>query len=169
MSQDLRDRSNEIISITDNFYNRHKDLDEEVTSRRLEADTWSLKEILGHLIDSTSNNHQRFVRLQIVDTLEFPGYGRDNLKWVEIQKCSELNFSDLLLLWRQYNILLAHIIKNIDELKLGNYWVSVGEQVALNDLDRDEEKVTLKDLIAGYIKHLRNHLKQFEEVLEKLR
>ncbi|HZT61171.1 MAG TPA: DinB family protein, partial [Pyrinomonadaceae bacterium] len=26
---------------------------------------WSAKEILGHLIDSASNNHQRFVRGQL--------------------------------------------------------------------------------------------------------
>jgi hypothetical protein len=38
------------------------------------AGGWSRKEILGHLIDSASNNHQRFVRAQLQDELRWPGY-----------------------------------------------------------------------------------------------
>lgn len=165
MSQYLKDKSSEIISITNNFYNKYKNLDEKITSGRLAAATWTLKEIIGHLIDSATNNHQRFVRLQITDNLEFPGYGRDNLKWVAIQKCNEMKFSDLLLLWRQYNILLAHIVKNMEAAKLGNCWVSRGEQIASGD----GEKVALRDLIAGYTKHLQNHVNQFEETLARIK
>ena len=32
---------------------------------RLAPDKWTLKEMIAHLIDSASNNHQRFVRLQL--------------------------------------------------------------------------------------------------------
>ena len=32
------------------------------------ANKWSPKEIIGHLIDSATNNHQRFVRVQFEDT-----------------------------------------------------------------------------------------------------
>ncbi|MDD5312131.1 MAG: hypothetical protein PHO26_03715 [Dehalococcoidia bacterium] len=169
MSQYLKDKSSEIISITNNFYNKYKNLDEKITSGRLGAATWTLKEIIGHLIDSATNNHQRFVRLQIADNLEFPGYGSDNLKWVAIQKCNEMNFSDLFLLWRQYNILLSHIVKNIDPGKLENCWIRRGEQVAPIDPERDGEKVPLEDLITGYIKHIQNHLNQFEETLARIK
>ena len=41
---------------------------------------WSKKEILGHLVDSASNNHQRFVRARFQDELVFPGYEQDD--WV---------------------------------------------------------------------------------------
>ena len=34
---------------------------------------WSPKQIIGHLIDSASNNHQRFVRANFTDDLIFPG------------------------------------------------------------------------------------------------
>ncbi len=34
------------------------------TAARID-DHWSRKEILGHLIDSATNNHQRFVRGQL--------------------------------------------------------------------------------------------------------
>jgi hypothetical protein len=39
---------------------------------------WSKKEILGHLIDSAANNHQRFVRLQLTSRLDLPGYDGDD-------------------------------------------------------------------------------------------
>ena len=35
---------------------------------------WSRKQVVGHLIDSASNNHQRFVRAALEGSLEFPGY-----------------------------------------------------------------------------------------------
>src|SRR5229473_1548246 len=41
---------------------------------------WSRKEILGHLIDSAANNHQRFVRLQHEEMLVYPSYRGD--EWV---------------------------------------------------------------------------------------
>lgn len=34
---------------------------------------WSPQEIIGHLIDSASNNHGRFVQAQLMDDLTFPG------------------------------------------------------------------------------------------------
>jgi hypothetical protein len=46
-------------------------------------DRWSKKEILGHLIDSAANNHQRFVRAQGTPRLEFPGYEQEF--WVATQ------------------------------------------------------------------------------------
>jgi hypothetical protein len=41
---------------------------------------WSPKEIVGHLIDSASNNHGRFVRAQLRDDLRFDGY--EQAEWV---------------------------------------------------------------------------------------
>ena len=38
-------------------------------SRHLAPGKWSRKEIIGHLIDSASNNHGRFVRAQLQDEL----------------------------------------------------------------------------------------------------
>ena len=49
-------------------------MDEERATIRPGAGKWSPKEIIGHLIDSASNNHQRFVRAQFTDDLVFSGY-----------------------------------------------------------------------------------------------
>src|SRR5207244_1061201 len=45
---------------------------------------WSKKEILGHLVDSAANNHQRFVRLQLTSRVDLPGYDGD--EWVRVQR-----------------------------------------------------------------------------------
>ena len=39
---------------------------------RLAPERWSKKEVVGHLIDSASNNHQRFVRGQLTSGQDFP-------------------------------------------------------------------------------------------------
>ena len=48
--------------------------------RRPSAGKWSAKEIIGHLIDSASNNHQRFVRARWQEDMVFLGYQQD--EWV---------------------------------------------------------------------------------------
>jgi hypothetical protein len=154
----MKDVYPELNSIIDGFYGKYKDLDNDITSKRSGSDNWTLKEIIGHLIDSASNNHQRFVRLQIVDELIFPGYGKDNSKWLGIEKYNELNFSDIMLLWKQYNVLIGNIIKQVDESKLGNYWRKP-----------DGDKITLKDLMIDYVRHIKEHIKQFEETLEEVK
>ncbi|MEF2229290.1 MAG: DinB family protein [Pseudodesulfovibrio sp.] len=47
---------------------------------RIAPDAWTLAEIVGHLIDSAGNNHQRFVRLRFGDLAGFPAY--DTEPWV---------------------------------------------------------------------------------------
>ena len=153
----MRDIYLELNSIINGFYDKYKDLDNEIASKKPGVDKWTLKEIMGHLIDSASNNHQRFVRLQIVDELIFPGYGKDNSKWLEIAKYNEMNFSDIMLLWKQYNILIGNIIKGADESKLENRWKN-----------SEGDKKTLKDLMTDYVRHIKDHIKHFEETLEEI-
>src|SRR5215218_8657132 len=45
---------------------------------------WSPREIIGHLIDSASNNHQRFVRMRARDDLVVEGYQQED--WVAVQR-----------------------------------------------------------------------------------
>jgi len=73
---------------------------------------WSRKEILGHLIDSAANNHQRFVRMQHEEALVLPGYRQDD--WVRTQNYAAREWRDLVELWMAYNRHLAHILRNAD-------------------------------------------------------
>lgn len=108
---------------------------------------WSKKQIIGHLIDSASNNHQRFVRVQHTDGLQMPGYEQE--QWVAAQNYQSEPWSELLAFWKSYNQHLLHVMANIPEEKLANT-VRVG----------DGELVTLGFLVEDYVKHLQQHLQQ---------
>src|SRR6185369_11177657 len=65
---------------------RLSDMSETESRRKSSPDDWSPAEVLGHLIDSAANNHQRFVRAQFTDDLVFSGYEQE--RWVSSQKYS---------------------------------------------------------------------------------
>src|SRR5712671_1154513 len=102
---------------------------------------WSRKQILGHLIDSASNNHQRFVRAQLQDELRWPGY--DQSGCVRVQRYQAAPWSDLLAFWAAYNRFLAHVLAAVPEEKRNTpCWIG------------DYPLMTLEDLAADYLTHL---------------
>src|SRR4051812_27936221 len=82
-------------------------------SERRDGAGWSRKEVLGHLIDSASNNHQRFVRMQFADNLDLPRYAQED--WVRSQGYSEAAWDGLVSLWSAYNRHLSNVIRRIPE------------------------------------------------------
>jgi hypothetical protein len=70
---------------------------------------WSPKEIIGHLIDSASNNHGRFVRAQLQDDLIFDGY--EQAEWVRVEAYQERKWVDLVRLWQAFNHHLANVME----------------------------------------------------------
>ena len=113
---------------------------------RKAADKWSRKEILGHMIDSAANNHQRFVRAQYGDKTPI---SYDGNKWVSVEKHHDAPTGNLIGLWAFYNLHLAHIIANIPKEKYG----------VLFNADATEPK-TLEWLVQDYMHHMIHHLKQ---------
>src|SRR5437868_3386676 len=73
---------------------------------------WSPKEIVGHLIDSASNNHGRFVRAQLQDDLIFEGYEQD--EWVRIARYQERAWPELVRLWQALNDHIADVMAAAD-------------------------------------------------------
>lgn len=116
-------------------------------NKKISVKKWSNKEILGHLIDSAANNHQRFVRAHLSDPLEFPGYMQE--EWVSIQNYQHHETRELIDLWFAYNQTLASVIGNIHPQRLG----------ALCHIG-DNPPVTLQFLLEDYIDHLLRHLNQ---------
>ncbi|HEV7798110.1 MAG TPA: DinB family protein [Pyrinomonadaceae bacterium] len=119
---------------------------------------WSPREILGHLIDSASNNHQRFVRAQFTDDLVFAGYEQEG--WVRVQNYQGENWADLVQLWRLYNQHILHLISLVPEdtrMKL-RYKHNL-HQLASDSL-KEDEPVTLDWFMRDYVEHLKKHLKQ---------
>jgi hypothetical protein len=108
-------------------------------------DKWSKKEVIGHLIDSAANNHQRFVRAQQATELVSPAY--DQEKWVSLQDYNSTSWPDLKELWRLYNLHLVHVIRRIPAEKL-QVKCTIG----------DKGPVTLGSVIDSYLTHLKHHL-----------
>jgi hypothetical protein len=78
------------------------------SEQRPSPERWTREEVVGHLIDSASNNHQRFVRGQLNFGQDFLGYEQE--EWVRIQGYQSVRSSDLIELWRAYNTHLLHVI-----------------------------------------------------------
>jgi hypothetical protein len=128
------------------------------TEKRPGPDKWSPREILGHLVDSASNNHQRFVRAQFVDDLVFPGYEQD--RWVAAQQYQSAPWPELVTLWRGFNLHLARVMEaapaevrrrprvvhNLHEIGFASFAPSV--------------PVTLEAFMHDYVTHLEHHVRQ---------
>ena len=123
--------------------------DETIVAVRPSAEAWSLKEIVGHLIDSASNNHQRFVRLQIGNLEGFPAYEAE--PWIRIQQYNTVGWELLKTLWLEYNRLILALVERIPEKYLTNTW-SLGD-----------ESHTLGWLVNDYYRHLRWHTDHYRK------
>ncbi len=125
---------------------------------------WSARQILGHLIDSAANNHQRFVRAQFTNDLVFPGYEQE--QWVITQHYQDEDWPVLIQLWRSYNDHLAHVIAYIPAAVLQRpRWPHNLDRIAWQTVSAGES-TTLEYLIRDYIGHLNDHVKQILTVLE---
>src|SRR5689334_22217076 len=81
--------------------------------QRPSPERWTRKEVVGHLIEKASNNHQRFVRGQLAPGQDFPGYEQG--QWVRIQGYRSARWPDLIDLWRAYNTHLLHVVERMTE------------------------------------------------------
>jgi hypothetical protein len=119
---------------------------------------WSPKQIIGHLIDSASNNHQRFVRAQFTDDLVFPSYQQE--EWVRAQRYDQEPWEQLVQLWKHYNKHLLHLMSVVPEevrtrlRDKHNLPQTAWQTVAEN------HPVTLEYFMRDYVEHLKNHLRQ---------
>jgi hypothetical protein len=136
----------ELERILDDARPRLLALDEAAAQQSPVAEKWSRKEILGHLIDSAANNHQRFVLLQIEPTLSLPSYRQPD--WVRVQHYQDRRWSELVELWIAYNRHLSHIMRHADPQAAEHVWKAPDGDLALAFLMTD------------YLRHLRHHLDQ---------
>ena len=119
---------------------------------------WSPKQVLGHLIDSASVNHERFVRAPQLDDLVFPGYDQD--AWVETQRYNEAHWDDLIDLWLAYNRHLARVMAAIPETERcrprehHNF-----DEIGFRAVSPNTPS-TLDYLMKDYVVHLEHHVTQ---------
>ena len=143
---DLREQSHiRLQYLCDTIPSLLREIDEETFSEKLSAEKWSKKEILGHLIDSATNNHQRFVRGQFEDK---PIILYDQKKWNKYSFYQHIGGEQIIIFWTTYNKQLVEIIKHIPTIDLERE-CNVGDKL-----------LSLEFLINDYVNHLEHHLKQ---------
>lgn len=146
----------EIIEITIKWESKLMLMPEEMISQKRNSQNRTIKQIVGHLVDSASNNTHRTVHLQYRETpLDFPNYATfgNNDKWIAIQNYQDENWTYLVQLLKFSILHFAHVIQQINPEKLGNVW-----------LGGEDEKVTLKEMVEYFLPHLKLHLKEIEEL-----
>ena len=141
------------ISITvDHWRKVLLELDDSTIRHKPADDRWSIAEVIGHLVDSASNNHHRFARATEYVELEFPDY--QQVHWVDAAKYQSFKWEQLVELWHCYNQLLAHMIASIPTSRL-----EAPCKIGSND------SCTLGFLVEDYLEHLRHHLTKINQRL----
>jgi hypothetical protein len=139
--------SDELARIVDAAEIFLRRVSEEESGRPVLGGGWSPKQVLGHLIESAANNHQRFVRAALADALEFPAY--DTPGSVRIQAAERAAWPMLVDLWASYNRFLVHVIRHLPAEKLEAV-CRIGSNAP----------VSLRYLAEDYVRHLVHHLRQ---------
>jgi hypothetical protein len=143
----MNDLSAKLLSVVEVAELRLRQVSEVDSTKPALPGGWSRKQVIGHLIDSASNNHQRVVRAALQPSLEFPGY--DQSGNVRVQAMQEADWTLLVSLWAAYNRYLAHIIAHLPAAKLETV-CRIGTGPA----------VTLGFVASDYLTHLLHHLGQ---------
>ncbi len=140
----------ELRAEVERAFSRLGSLSEAEAARDRGAGKWARKEILGHLIDSAANNHQRFVRAQFTDPFRWPGY--DQRTWVSLHRYRSRPWSELVELWRTLNGQVAAVIETVP-----------AEKLQTSCLIGEHEAAALEWWIRDYLRHLKHHLEQLAE------
>jgi hypothetical protein len=151
--------SNEIISLVNDWEPVLIRLPEDIISQRKNSQNRTIKQIVGHIIDSSSNNTHRIVHLQYqTPPLIFPNYATfgNNDRWIAIQDYQNEDWTAMVQLWKYSLIHISHVIKNVKSDKMNNEWIS-----------GPGKKVTLKMMIVDFPRHLKLHLSEINDLINK--
>jgi hypothetical protein len=149
----------EISTLLEEWEPRLAMMENKIITGRRNSQNRTIKQILGHTVDSTSNNIHRIVHLQnLASPLVFPNYASfgNNDRWIAIQDYQNENWMNLIQLWKYSLLHLCHVIKNVDESKLQNEWLAGPGEV-----------VTLAAMINDFTRHLKLHLLEIDDLINE--
>ncbi len=147
----------ELLRLIKEWEPRLISLSTDVITNRRNRQNRTIKQILGHMIDSASNNTHRIIHMQYQESpLIYPDYANlgNNDRWIAIQNYQSEDWNDLIQLWKYATIHLVHVIRNVNIAKLDNEWTS-----ALG------ENVPLKAMISDYLRHFKLHLDEINQLI----
>jgi len=148
----------EICALIDKWVPKLTLLPEKTISEPRNSQNRNIKQIFGHLIDSTSNNTHRVVHLQYQDSpFSFPNYATfgNNDRWIAIQNYESEDWNNMIQLWKYSLLHYCHVIKNVNDQKLENEWIS-----------GPEKNITLCTMIVDFPRHLKLHLDEINNLIK---
>lgn len=151
--------SKEITSLIEEWESKLAALPNETISERRNSQDRSIRQILGHLIDSTSNNTHRLVHLQYQESpLIFPNYATfgNNDRWIAIQDYQNEDWLNMIQLWKFSLFHFCHVINNVKSDKLNMEWIS-----------GPGKNITLETMIVDFPKHLKLHIAEIDELIKR--
>lgn len=119
---------------------------------------WSRKEILGHLIDSASVNHQRFMESQISRSIMFEGYAHE--QWVALQGYQGMEWEEIVTLWCALNMQICAVVERIPASVIDKLHAEHSYETTTFRVVPSDQPSTLGYLIEDYFAHMQYHLDQ---------
>jgi hypothetical protein len=135
-------------------------LPERTLTDRKNTQNRNIRQIVGHMVDSATNNTHRIIHMHYQESpVSFPDYANlgNNDRWIGIQNYQEENWKELVRLWAAVNRHVVHLIGQVEESKLDQYWISA--------LD---EKITLREMIKDFPRHFKLHLNEISALINQL-
>ena len=148
----------EIRFLIEDWESRLASLPNEIITVYRNSQNRTIKQILGHLIDSTSNNTHRIVHLQYQSSpLTFPNYATfgNNDRWIAIQNYQNEDWNTIIQLWKYSLLHFCHVIEYVKKEKLDNEWIS-----------GPDKTITLKTMIVDFPRHLKLHLAEINDLIK---
>lgn len=147
----------EILSLINDWESKLTSLPVKTVTESRNSQNRSIKQILGHLIDSTSNNTHRVIHLQYQPSpFSFPNYAifGNNDRWIAIQNYQNEDWSNMIQLWKYSLLHFCHVINNVKDDRLENEWIA-----------GPEKKITLRMMIIDFPIHLKLHLNEIDDLI----
>lgn len=154
---EFNENNQELLKLIDEWEPKLLQLPEDVRAKRRNSQNRTIKQIIGHMVDSASNNTHRIIHLQYqASPLIFPDYANlgNNDRWISIQNYQDENWKNLVQLWKYSHLHIVHLINNVNMEKLDNEWIS-----ALNDT------ISLKEMMIDYLRHFKLHLNEIDALI----
>jgi len=147
----------EIFSLIEEWEPKLASLPNVTISHKMNSQNRTIKQILGHLVDSTSNNTHRIVHLQYQSSpFTFPNYATfgNNDRWIAIQDYQNEDWSNLIQLWKYSLLHFCHVIQNVKDDKLQSLWIA-----------GPDKAITLESMIVDFPRHLKLHLSEINDLI----
>jgi len=148
----------ELALLIDAWEEKFNSLSQDIITEKRNLQHRTIKQIVGHMTDSATNNTHRIIHLQYQESpVQYPDYANlgNNDRWIAIQNYQEEEWPLLVGLWASTNRHILHVIKQVNQNKLGNLWISA--------LD---EEVTLEAMISDFPRHFNLHLEEIEAIIQ---